>query len=63
MPRHDSPDRDVSSPAQTMIFHIELAYNVEEESAEKALDKVISLCPIRPLSIHVDPMETIEEED
>ena len=44
------------------IYEVTLTYNIQEDDSFKALDKITSVNPIKPISFSVEPM-VLEEEN
>ena len=45
------------------IFHVTIEYNIEADSATKALDQVLGAHIITPLSFSCEPATIDEDED
>lgn len=47
----------------TRKYEVVLTYNIEEESAVKALDKVMACCPVVPIAFSCEPIILCEDDD
>lgn len=49
--------------SKARLYEVCLTYNIEEESATKALDKVLGCSPVTPIAFGCEPIMMEEDDD
>jgi hypothetical protein len=47
----------------TKVFQVSLVYNIEADTALKAIDKVVAAHPITPISVGCEPLTQDDEDE